>query len=50
MARLLPIMPIPIPTARERIAIVHNGIIENYLSIKRKLESERPPLPLRDRH
>ena len=32
--------PTPIPTVPRNVAIVHNGIIENYLVLKRRLEQE----------
>ena len=34
----------PHPTARARIVVVHNGIIENYLELKARLAAGRPPL------
>ena len=33
-------MPIPIATAPGKIVVVHNGIVENYLSLKKKLIEE----------
>ena len=33
-------MPIPISTPREKIAVVHNGIIENYRALREMLEGE----------
>ena len=38
------------PIATDRVAVVHNGIIENFQALKRELDRARPSLPHRDRH
>ena len=32
------------------VAVVHNGIVENYLALKRRLDGRRPPVCHRDGH
>ena len=33
-----------------KVVVVHNGIIENYLELKRELQAQGPPLRYRNRH
>ena len=38
------------PIATDRVAVVHNGIIENFQALRAELTGARPRLPDRDRH
>ena len=38
------------PHASEKLAVVHNGIIENFRELARRAEGQGPPLRDRDRH
>ena len=40
MENLVPSMPIPIIPLTERLALIHNGIIENYAVLKEKLQAK----------
>ena len=40
MENLVPSMPIPIIPSSERLALIHNGIIENYAVLKEKLQAK----------
>ena len=45
-----PTRPTPIPHATARLAVVHNGIIENFRELKAELQGRRRALRERDRH
>ena len=38
------------PIATDRVAVVHNGIIENFQALRHELDGARPRLPHRHRH
>ena len=46
----LPIETNAHPIATDRVAVVHNGIIENFQALRRELRATRHDLPHRHRH